>query len=181
MGGHSIPIDSGVIESLHILGFVNDKDYKAGNATGMERASAKSKGIEFGSLLHQLGADFTANPYSPAVREILLAINPGCKDDLPKRRSKKRASPEAVEPIRSGKKKQPEIGKKKTTEKKKPATEKKTSAAKAKTVKKKSPPSKKTSTKKKKAKSSATKTPAKTPAQSKTKSASSKLSKRKPR
>ena len=32
---------------------------------GLERAIAKSKGVEFGSLLHQFGADFSANPYSP--------------------------------------------------------------------------------------------------------------------
>ena len=53
---------------------------------GLERAMAKSKGIEFGSLLHELGADFSANAYSPQLREILLQIDPACESRLPKRR-----------------------------------------------------------------------------------------------
>jgi len=54
---------------------------------GLERAVSKATGIEFGSMLHQLGADFAANRYAPGVREILLQIDPDCKDRLPKRRA----------------------------------------------------------------------------------------------
>ncbi|MCS7306584.1 MAG: hypothetical protein NZ602_15940 [Thermoguttaceae bacterium] len=87
LGGHAIPIDSGTMEILKILGLVTDKDVAAWQVPGLERAIPKSKGIEFGSLLHQLGADFTANPFNPKVHEILLAVHPGAKDRLPKRRS----------------------------------------------------------------------------------------------
>jgi len=87
LGGHAIPIDSGTMEVLKILDLVSEKDAAAWQVPGLERAIPKSKGIEFGSLLHQLGADFTANPYSPAVHEILLATHSGAKDRLPKRRS----------------------------------------------------------------------------------------------
>jgi len=69
---------------------VSDKDVEAAVVPGLERAVSKSKGIEFGSMLHQFGADFTANPYSPSVRKLLLEINPNVKDRLPKRRSRKR-------------------------------------------------------------------------------------------
>ena len=55
----------------------------------MERAIPKNKGVEFGSELHQLGADFTANPYAPALQQILLQIDPDCKERLPKRRAAK--------------------------------------------------------------------------------------------
>jgi hypothetical protein len=53
---------------------------------GLERAIAKSKGVEFGSLFHEFGADFSANPYSAAIRDILLQIDPECASRLPKRR-----------------------------------------------------------------------------------------------
>ena len=72
--------------ALRVLDLVTDKDVAAGVVPGLERAVAKSKGVEFGSLLHEFGADFSANPYSSAVREILLQIDPECESRLPKRR-----------------------------------------------------------------------------------------------
>lgn len=90
LGGHAIPIDSGVLAVLRIVDLVSAKDLKAGVVPGLERAVAKSKGIEFGSLLHQLGADYIANPYSPALRQILLQIDPDAEDRLPKRRAGKK-------------------------------------------------------------------------------------------
>lgn len=91
LGGHSIPIDSGVLSVLRICNLITDKDVGVGTVPGLERAISKAKGIEFGSMLHQFGADFTANPYSPAVREVLLQIDPDCKDRFPKRRTGKKA------------------------------------------------------------------------------------------
>ncbi|MEE8452373.1 MAG: hypothetical protein V3R99_10680, partial [Thermoguttaceae bacterium] len=90
LGGHAIPVDAGTLAVLRLVDLISDKDVKVGAAPGLERAIAKAKGVEFGSVLHQLGADFTANPYSPAVRKILLEINPNIKDQLPKRRARKR-------------------------------------------------------------------------------------------
>ena len=85
--GHAIPIDAGTMAALRVLDLVTDKDAAAGVVPGLERAVAKSKGVEFGSMLHELGAQFSANPYSAAVREILLAIDPECQGRLPKRRA----------------------------------------------------------------------------------------------
>ncbi len=85
--GHAIPIDAGTMAALRVLDLVTDKDAAAGVVPGLERAVAKSKGVEFGSMLHELGAEFSANPYSTAVREILLAIDPECQGRLPKRRA----------------------------------------------------------------------------------------------
>ncbi len=83
LGGHSIPIDTGTMSVLRLLDAVTDKDVQGGEVPGLERAIAKSKGVEFGSLLHQFGADFSANPYSPAVRGILLEIDPHVQSRLP--------------------------------------------------------------------------------------------------
>ena len=89
LGGHAIPIDAGTMAVLLVLELVDEKDAATGNVPGLERAVAKSKGIEFGAVLHELGANYSANPYGSAIREILLAINPECKSRLPKRRAKR--------------------------------------------------------------------------------------------
>ncbi len=108
LSGHSIPIDQGTITALRLLDLLSDKDAKAGVVPGLERAISKSKGMEFGSLLHQLGVDFSSNPYSPQVRGILLEINPDVQSRLPKRRldpqlRKKAAGEAAAEPPVSAK------------------------------------------------------------------------------
>jgi endonuclease III len=87
LGGHSIPIDAGTMAALRLLDLVTDKDVEAGAVPGLERAVAKSKGVEYGALLHELGADYSANPYSPNMREILCQIDPECEGRLPKRRA----------------------------------------------------------------------------------------------
>jgi endonuclease III len=98
LGGHSIPIDIGTMNVLRLLDLVTDKDVEAGEVPGLERAIAKSKGPEFASLLHQFGADFSANPYSPAVKGILLEIDPSVQSRLPKRRAEPQIRKKAAEP-----------------------------------------------------------------------------------
>jgi endonuclease-3 len=108
LGGHAIPIDSGTMRVLRLLELVCDKDVAVGTVPGLERAVAKSKGIEFGSLLHELGADFMANPYAPKVREILRQMDPGVTDRLPQRRIERPAKkPPAAEPAHPAKASQP--------------------------------------------------------------------------
>jgi endonuclease III len=102
LGGHSIPLDRGALEVLYIVGLANEAERQSGEVTGLERAIAKNKGEEFGSLLHQLSADFVANPFSPTVKALLLSVNSEAKDRLPKRGQKKPfeplVAPEQVNP-----------------------------------------------------------------------------------
>jgi hypothetical protein len=88
LGGHAIPVDRGLLGALAVLRLVTEDDMAAGVVPGLERAIPKNKGVEFGSLAHQLGADFLANPYSPGLHKILLEITSDAKDRLPKRPSK---------------------------------------------------------------------------------------------
>ena len=76
LGGHAIPVDRGTMAALRALDLVAEKDAATGAVPGLERAVAKAKGVEFGSLLHELGADHPANPYSAMIRDILLQIHP---------------------------------------------------------------------------------------------------------
>ena len=99
LGGHSIPLDTGTMAVLGVLGLVTEKEAAAGVVPGMERAVAKNKGVEFGSLLHQLGVDYLANPFSPQVREILLAIDPESATRFPQRRQPRPEPPSAAEAV----------------------------------------------------------------------------------
>lgn len=94
LGGHSIPLDDAAIEIMYIVGIIDEKEKAKRVVPGLERAIPKSKGIEYGSLLHGFVADFVASPLSPKVRAILLELNPDCKERLPKRRSKKQVAEE---------------------------------------------------------------------------------------
>jgi endonuclease-3 len=93
LGGHSIPVDKGTLDVLIVLGVINAAEAKTHTVPGMERAIPKSKGQEFGGLLHELGADFTINPFAPALRELILSIAPDAKERLPKRGAKKPPEP----------------------------------------------------------------------------------------
>ncbi|MEX2558413.1 MAG: hypothetical protein WD403_00795, partial [Pirellulales bacterium] len=88
LGGHAIPVDRGLFGVFKVLGLAGDEDAGSGVVPGLERAIPKNKGVEFGSLAHQLGADFIANPYSPALHKVLLEIAPDAKERLPKRPTK---------------------------------------------------------------------------------------------
>jgi len=138
LGGHAIPIDPATARVLRLVELIGDEDAEACVVPGLERAISKSKGIEFGSLLHQLGADFAANPYSPAVHEILLQINPDIEGRLPRRRRVKRGrgggGREAETPQQPGDEQPPQPGEPKPDDKskstrKKPAGRKKGNGA----------------------------------------------------
>jgi hypothetical protein len=134
LGGHAVPVDRGALEALRVIGVINEDEMAEQTVPGMERAIPKNKGIEFGSLLHQLGADLVASPYAPAVHKILLEIAPEAKDRLPKRHAKPAkvsAAEEAKERAKGGKhgkeskEKEPEAKAKPALEKAKPVLEKK--------------------------------------------------------
>lgn len=145
LGGHSIPLDAGALEVMRILDLATDKEVEERSIAGLERAIAKSKGIEFGSLLHQLGAEFTANPFAAELRNKLLEVDPQAKKRWPKRGGvKKTAEPSAETPVPKTEP-QPAAGAGKPDAAKhvKPASSKKVEAKKA-TKKKTSPADRKT-------------------------------------
>ena len=89
LGGHAIPLDAGTLEVMRILDLATDQEVESGTIAGLERAIAKSKGVEFGSMLHQLGADFTLNPFAADLRAKLLEVDPEAKNRWPKRHTRK--------------------------------------------------------------------------------------------
>ncbi|NIL96949.1 MAG: hypothetical protein GTO53_05585 [Planctomycetales bacterium] len=160
LGGHAIPVSRGSLEALYILGIINEKEKKNYNVPGMERAISKSKGIEFGSLLNQLGCQLRRSPYGTTTRKILLDIAPDAKDRLPKRVDKKALARQEAEAKKEAARKQAEAQKAKAAAEKKAkaAAEKKAKAAAAKKAaetaaaarRKKAKPTKRTVTTKKK-------------------------------
>jgi hypothetical protein len=93
LGGHSIPTNQGLLESLRIVGVVTDAEAAKGVVPGLERTVPKSKGFEVGSQLHQLGIEMYRSPYGPTIRKLLVEIEPAAKDRLPKRPTKADEAP----------------------------------------------------------------------------------------
>ncbi len=91
LSGHSIPVNVGVYKLFIILDVITEAEASKGRVPGLERTIPKTKGIEFGSLVHQLAVDLLASPFSPKVRSIILEIDPSAKERLPKRAAKKPA------------------------------------------------------------------------------------------
>lgn len=169
LGGHSIPLNQGAMLALRVLDVVSESEAAKYKVPGLERAIPKNKGVEYGSLLGQFGAQVLANPYSTNVKKILLEIDPDCKPRLPKKAPKKKAATEeAPTSTAKSKKKTPA---KKAPAKKKPTSKKATTKkATKKTAAKKKPTTKKTASKKKPTTKKTTK-----------KSATKRLARRKPR
>ncbi|HJN12666.1 MAG: hypothetical protein QGG09_04895 [Pirellulaceae bacterium] len=92
LAGHSIPVNEGALQAFYVLGVVTEAEAKKRRTPGLERAIPKSKGVEFASLLHQVGVDFRKSPFSNNVRAIFLEITPDAKERLPKRPAKKSKS-----------------------------------------------------------------------------------------
>jgi endonuclease-3 len=136
LGGHAIPTCRGTLDVLRILGVISDSEAAQKRVPGMERAISKSNGVDFGSMLHQLGVDYEAAPFSPRVRGILLEIAPDAKDRFPKRASKKAAEAKA-------KKAKAKAKATKSTESKKAARKKSAAKRTTKTSKKAAPATKK--------------------------------------
>ena len=98
LGGHAIPISKGALIALHTVGVVSDDEFKKNTVPGLERAVPKSKGMEVGSLMHQLGVEVGRNPYGQSARKLMLEIDPHCKDRLPKRQTQRPPEPPAPPP-----------------------------------------------------------------------------------
>jgi endonuclease-3 len=88
LAGHSIPVSRGAIEVLCAVGAISDAEADKQQVPGMERAIPKNKGVEFGSLLQQIGADFYASPGSSKLKSILGEIDADYKDRLVRRQAK---------------------------------------------------------------------------------------------
>src|SRR3990172_5252911 len=100
LGGHSIPVNRGLLITMHVVGVISDNEFKAAAVPGLERVVSKNKGLEIGSQLHQLGVEIGRNPYGPNARKLLLEIDPRCKDRLPKRKAPEPpAPPPAPKPV----------------------------------------------------------------------------------
>src|SRR5262245_32035389 len=76
LSGHSIPVSKGALDFLYAVGAISDAEADKGIAPGLERAIPKNKGVEFASLLQQIGIDLAAPQASSKVKSLLAEIDP---------------------------------------------------------------------------------------------------------
>lgn len=96
LGGHSIPVSKGAIDVLYAIGAISDAEADKGLVPGLERAIPKNKGVEFASLLQQVGADLLASPGSSKLKSVLAEVDPDFKDRLADRQARLEAAATAA-------------------------------------------------------------------------------------
>ncbi|WP_425396995.1 hypothetical protein [Aeoliella sp.] len=121
LGGHAIPANQGLLTAFRVFDIISQKEADAWHIPGLERAVPKSKGVEMGTILHQLGVEVGKNPYGQSAKKLLQAIDPDCKSRLPK---KPAPEPEPAKP-----KKKKKVAKKKVAGDAKPTKKKKVKKA----------------------------------------------------
>lgn len=104
--GHSIPVNQGAMEVLYAVGVLSDSEIEKGQVPGLERAVPKNKGVEVGSLLHQIGADYYASPGSSKLKAVLAEIDHDYKERLARRAVKVEEAAQAAAASRAKKRAQ---------------------------------------------------------------------------
>lgn len=87
LGGHSIPVSGTIMKILIATEIVSESEAAKGQAPGLERTVAKSKGLEFSSCLHQFAVDCLLQPSSKTIKGMLKeagAVEPAPKKPEPK-------------------------------------------------------------------------------------------------
>lgn len=135
LGGHAIPVDGAALDLMLILGVITETEHAKKQVPGLDRAIAKSKGVEFGSLMHQLAADLHITPFGQKPRAIVVEIDPEAKSRLPKRSTKKGSGEAKTAPRVASKKSKKKAATKGASASKKTSTTKKKAAKKSATKK----------------------------------------------
>ena len=156
LGGHFIPLDQAMLNLMHVCGVISEDEAAKGKVPGLERTIAKTKGIEFASVVHQMAAAFRKSPHNKDIRAIILKVAADAAERFPKRGGRKKKEEAPVEEAPAKTKATEKPAAKKATAKKataKKATAKKTTDKKttAKKVAEKTPVKKAAKTAKKKA------------------------------
>ena len=97
LGGHAIPADSHTLEVLVQCEILTQAEADKKSLPGVERAIPKTKGFEFGSLLHQFAVEFQQSPKNAGVVAVFkeLGVTPKAKA-VEKPAPKKDAKPAVV-------------------------------------------------------------------------------------
>ncbi len=88
LGGHAIPVSNTIMKVLTATEIVSESEAAKGQAPGLERTIAKSKGLEFSSCVHQFAVDCSLQANSKQIKAMLKeagAVEPAPKKEEPSR------------------------------------------------------------------------------------------------
>lgn len=141
LGGHAIAADEGTFDVMVVLGIASDSEAAKGLLPGLERAVPKNKGAEFFTELHQLAADYFANPNSTKLKAILSEIVPDVKERVAARQVKrKEITAETAKAVAAERERERQAEAEMMNPQKPPAVKEKEAAAAAKEAKEKDKP-----------------------------------------
>ncbi|MEM8666852.1 MAG: hypothetical protein AAGG48_05015 [Planctomycetota bacterium] len=96
LGGHSIPIDYSAMVIMLSTEIVSQPEAMSGKVPGLERAIPKSKGIEFGGLLHQCAVALNKSTKDKTARAVLDLVSKGSSKRLDEWLASKKAAKKRV-------------------------------------------------------------------------------------
>ena len=96
LGGHSIPIDYAALVVMLSTGIVEQSEAAEGRVPGLERAIPKTKGVEFGSLLHQCAVALLLDPKDKTARTVLDETDSGASKRFDEWSAEKEAAKKRV-------------------------------------------------------------------------------------
>jgi endonuclease-3 len=96
LGGHAIPVDYSAMVIMLSTEIASQSEAMAGKVPGLERAIAKSKGIEFAGLLHQAAVALNKNTKDKTARQLLDAVSKGSSKRLDEWLASKKAAKKRV-------------------------------------------------------------------------------------
>lgn len=96
LGGHAIPIDYSAMVIMLATEIVSQPEAQSGKIPGMERAVPKSKGVEFGGLLHQCAVALSKNTKDKTARTVLDQVSKGSSARLDEWLASKKAAKKRV-------------------------------------------------------------------------------------
>jgi endonuclease III len=106
LGGHAIPVSNSIMQILLATEIVSSGEAEKGQAPGLERTVAKSKGPAFASCLHQLAVEHATAPGGKQIKAVMKEagatepkkpIEPKKKEDKASSTSKSNGDVEATQ------------------------------------------------------------------------------------
>ncbi|MFN9917866.1 MAG: hypothetical protein ACK53L_35085, partial [Pirellulaceae bacterium] len=101
LGGHAIPVADSILTVCRLLDLITDAEVSKGTLPGVERAIAKSKGLEFASLLHQFAVEHAHSHKNPNVMAVFKDMGMTSRPKAPPPPPKPLPSAKATTPTKS--------------------------------------------------------------------------------
>lgn len=99
LGGHSIPVSKSIMQIFLAADIVSEAEATKWQVPGLERTIPKTKGVDFGSCLHQMAVTVAASPTGKLSKTVLKESGATLKKPAPEKKPKAKPAKKPEEKI----------------------------------------------------------------------------------